>query len=464
VRAHGVPAAVGQIAFDPRDPAHVVVRATWGLLMTRDGGRSWTWQCAAAVPFDGMREEPTIAVVPSGAVLAATFEGLVRTDPSGCRWYAPATAPRDAYVTDLALDPSAEGVVWCIESPGTRPDAIYRSDDEGNSWSRIAAPHERALTDRIRIAPSRPARLYTSGVIPRTDTEPRRGVVLRSDDRGASWTLLPVALLEGERTVFLLGIDPTDADRLLVRAVRGPTDARPERILRSEDGGLTWASVLEIGSVGGFAMSEDGRTVWVGNRLGGLFRSRDGGRTFELLDPALRVRCLAYRPGELWVCADGFAHEFAIAVSRDAGDTLEPLWSFADVENDLGCPAETPVGTICPAYWADLLNDLMLDGGWGPDGGLPSDGGGHSLDAGVGGDADAGPVGGRGNGCACRAGRRRDGGWPGWVSCTVAVVLTRTIRRSGRRPRFAETREGLGSHPSGMDEVRRASHGVTFAV
>jgi photosystem II stability/assembly factor-like uncharacterized protein len=443
-RAHGVPAAVGQIAFDPRDPDHVVVRTTWGFLTTRDRGASWTWQCAAAVPFDGTREEPTIAVVSSGAIVAATFDGLALSDGAGCEWSRPETAPQHTYVTDLTIDPTGERIVWCIESSGVRPDAVYRSDDGGATWALIGTPHERALTDRIRVASSRPSRIYTSGVIPRTATSPREGVLLRSDDRGKTWTPLPVVLEKGERTVFLLGIDPTSPDRLLARTVRGATDPLPERILRSEDGGVTWTTVLEVAHVSGFAASEDGRWVWIGNRDGGLYRSTDGGRTFTTIDASLRVRAIAYRPGELWIGVDGFAHRYAIGISRDGGDTITPVWSFSDIVDALGCSAESTVGRICPAFWPDVAGDLRPDGGLLGDAGIPLDGGSSADGAPEAPDAGAG-FGGSEAGCACRAvgTRARESACApaGLVLALFVVVLGR--QRTRPRGDRAHLRAGI---------------------
>ena len=50
--AHGRQPSLGQIAFDPSDPSHLVIRGTWALLTTRDDGASYTWTCARAVGYD----------------------------------------------------------------------------------------------------------------------------------------------------------------------------------------------------------------------------------------------------------------------------------------------------------------------------------------------------------------------------------------------------------------------------
>ena len=410
--AHGREAARATVTFHPTDPDHGVIGATWGFLTTRDGGATWTWQCADVVFFDRTREDPSLAMFEDGALLAATYDGIRRSDPAQCAWSTPDSAPTGAYTTDVVRDPGDPEVAWTIASPGIRPDTIHRSDDRGLTWTQVAEPHPTALTDRIRIAPSDPSRVYASGVIPRTETEPRRGLLLRSDDRGVTFRSIEVELLEGERTVHVLAVDPTDRDRLFARATRLVTDETPERLLLSEDGGETWRSVLEILEIVGFALSDDGAEAWAGSWDGGLHRSRDRGATWEALDPALRVRCLAQRAGELWVCADDRSAGFALARSSDGGETLEPVWAFADLEEDVGCPASTPVGARCPMFWPDQVFDLGLDGGLPPDAGL---------------DGGTGERG--GGGCGCRAGgSSRASAWALALAASAALALTRRRR------------------------------------
>lgn len=413
--AHGRVPSLAQIAFHPSDPDHVVIAATWGFITTRDGGETWTWQCADAVFFDRSREDPSIAMFESDALLAGTYDGIRRSDEAQCGWATPATAPDQVFTTDVIRDPTDARVAWTIASSGTEPDVVLRSDDEGLTWVAVAEPHESALTDRIRVAPGDPTRIYTSGVIPRTDTEPRRGLVLRSEDRGETFRAIEVPLVDGELTVHVLGVDPTDADRVFARVTRSLADETPERLLLSEDGGETWRAVLEILEIVGLAIAEDGSEVWAGSWDGGLHRSSDGGLTWEALDPLLRVRCLAHRPGELWVCADDLSSSFALARSSDGGETLEPIWSFGELTPDVGCPASTDVGTRCPMFWPDMVFDLQLDAGVPLDGAMPAD-------AGTGGGE------GGGGGCACRAGPGASRA-PAWSLALLALAALFVRRR-----------------------------------
>ncbi len=451
--AHGREPSIGELAFDPVDPDHIVFRATWSFLATHDRGASFTWTCARAIGYDRTIEDPPIVVPASGRVLAGTFDGISISDPSGCD-YQLVTDPAIAnlLIIDLALDPFDPHVVWAATSPGDRANTIARSADEGETWEALGSFETGILLERLVLSPSDPMRMYASGVALRTATTPRQAFVFRSTDGGHTFDRTEVPLIDvdrtdyGERNVHVLGIDPTNPDVLFVRVTRRPTDMMPERLLRSDDGGLSFTEVLQIPDITGLAISEDGANVWVGGWYGGLLRSVDHGLTFDPLDPALRVRCLAYRPGELWVCTDDVAGDYAIGRSTDLGVTVVPLWGFVDATPDVGCGMCTQVGGICPAYWLDVQFDLGLSSGAAmdarppdPDASLaPSciDGGpldassfDGGLDAGV--DADGRPPGPTPSSCACRIGARSGGAYgPRLLSLTLAcAALVRSRRR-----------------------------------
>lgn len=449
-QAHGREPSVGEIAFDPLDPDHLVARATWAFLTTHDRGGSFTWTCARAVGYDRTIEDPPLAITASGRILAGTFDGIAISDPSGCEYgLVTDDTIADLLIIDLSVDPFDPHVVWAATSPGDRENTIARSPDEGTTWEPLASFETGILLERLVLSPSDPMRMYASGVALRTATTPRRAYVFRSIDGGHSFERTEIPLVDvdrtdyGERNVHVLGVDPTNPDVVFARVTRRITDMMPERLLRSDDGGLTFDVVLEIPEITGLAISEDGANVWVGGWYGGLFRSNDRGLTFDPLDPALRVRCLAYRPGELWVCTDDVMGDYALGRSTDLGETIVPIWAFVDATPDVGCGMCTQVGGICPAYWPDVQFDLGLSSGSmmdarpaDPDASVPS-----CIDAGPvdamafdGGAGDAGTsVGAPPTTCGCRVGARSEARAVALFGLAVAAVRLGSNAKRRRR-------------------------------
>lgn len=439
--AHGRQPSLGQIAFDPVDPAHVVIRGTWAFLTTRDTAGSFTWTCARAVDFDRTIEDPRIAVLASGRVLAGTFGGLSRSDPAGCA-YAPSTDPLvdGLLVIDVASDPFDPSAAWVATSPGAVPNTILHTTDEGASFELRGTFPLGVLLERVVPSPSDRMRVYASGVQLATATEPRHAFVWRSSDGGRTFAPTEIALVDvdrtdyGERNVHVDAVDPTDPDVVYAHTVRRTTDVMDERLLRSEDGGATFTQVAALPEITGLTLDETGTHVWTGSWYGGFYRSDDHGRTFTALDPTLRVRCLSYRPRELWICTDDVTGPFALGRSIDMGVTIDPLWAFQDAVNDVGCPACTQVGDVCPAYWPDVQFDLGLTTATDAlppdpdassssciDGALPDAG---TMDAAR---MDAGVAGAPPAGCACHAATGRGPLLP-WL-----VVLAATFVRRRRR-------------------------------
>lgn len=416
------------------DPDHLVVRTTFGLLVTDRGGPPWRWVCNAAFGARDV-EDPPIAIAPDGSLLVATADGLMRAERDGCAWTSPSESLR-RFVIDVVADPADPRVLYALTSDGgDRPNLLFRSDDGGSSWVPTSAPIEPILFETVRIAPSRRERIYLSGAYPSTSTEPRRAFVFRSDDGGASWTRIPFEPLRDGRNVLLLAVDPTNPDRLFAEV---PGD-RDDRLVRSDDAGASWTEVLVMPDVRGLVWSDDGRNVWTGGVAGGgLWRSSDGGVSFEAVDKFLEVGCLARRGTELWVCANNYVDGYAAGRSFDGGRTIVPVLVFDDIEGIVPCDASSGTARECTPRLPDLIFDLGLS----LDAGVPVDaadaGGPPWLDGGRSGRRSGRtavarrPAGGGGLRCAADLGPG-DGAWAFFVVGSVAWL----VRHGGSRGRRA---------------------------
>ncbi|HJL06835.1 MAG TPA: hypothetical protein RMH85_29450 [Polyangiaceae bacterium LLY-WYZ-15_(1-7)] len=427
-RAHGRFPEAHQLVLHPTDDAILGVATTFGLVLTDDGGASWRWVCRPVMGVQ-LTEDPPFRMLADGTILGATFDGLSVGEPGGCAWAFAGEPLEGSVVIDAALAPDDPTVAYALTSDGGAENGVFRSDDGGASWAPTGPPVGAILFERIRVAPSDPERIYLSGVRPATVAEPERaGFVHRSEDGGASWEELPFALGDGERNVLLLGVDPADPDTLYARTVpqRERTDV-PERLIRSQDGGATWETVLEVGEVTGLTFL--GGVLHVGARpspadgRGGLWRAGEAG--LEPIRDDLAIGCLEARGGELWACAQNWADGFALGRSADGGATFEPVLRFDEMIGPVICPAGAEIEAACEVADEDIERDLLFAdcGGYG-DGGVPLDGA-TCEDGGAGADA------GSGGGGGCAAG---GGGGAGGGAGTAALALF-GLATLGRRRR-----------------------------
>ena len=58
--AHGKYPAVTAVVAHPSDAKTMALRSTYGIVVTRDGGKTWRWVCEEAVGAVG-DSEPTLA-------------------------------------------------------------------------------------------------------------------------------------------------------------------------------------------------------------------------------------------------------------------------------------------------------------------------------------------------------------------------------------------------------------------
>ncbi|HJL16115.1 MAG TPA: MYXO-CTERM sorting domain-containing protein [Sandaracinaceae bacterium LLY-WYZ-13_1] len=422
--AHGRPPVLGSLHAAPGDPSRLVARATWGLAISDDGGDGWRWLCSAVMGVDARNEDPALAVMEGGVLLAGTFEGLRRSTDGGCTWTRPSGALADVYVLDLWRVDAR--VALAVAAGPEGEDRLYRTEDAGRSWRPTAGRFGEVLVARVRTAPSDPSRVYASGAVPAVAGGERRAFVLRSDDGGASFEPFELPLRDGERQLQIWAVDPRDPDVLYGQVLHFDGEEAPERVVRSEDGGRGFETVLEIPWVGGLMVEPSG-AVLAGSRRGGLWRAPDG-RAFEPLDPELPVTCLA-RIGETrWACVDEARAGFALARADD-GRRFEPAAGLRAMDTMVRCPRCSPAGIQCPAWAPDIAYDLGLDAslpaGFDPDGGT-----GAPRDAGLPVECGGEPPPEEG----CRAAPGGTDGGLLWAVALALIGVHRVRRRRAREP------------------------------
>jgi len=132
---------------------------------------------------------------------------------------------------------------------------LFKSSDGGNTWKRLSAGLPQSLSQvNIAIAPSTPQRLYLSvGTTEPGGYSSATGLgVFRSDDAGESWTRITTdprpALRIGGGDLAVLRVDPTNPDVVYSASLV---------TMKSTDGGRSWRPLR--GAPGG----DDYQNLWV---------------------------------------------------------------------------------------------------------------------------------------------------------------------------------------------------------
>jgi photosystem II stability/assembly factor-like uncharacterized protein len=241
-------------------------------------------------------------------VFAATPVGVFRSVDAGRTWALPGLRGTVPFAEAVAVSPdfSVDRTVFACGSDG-----LYRSADAGEAWQRL-------------LVGSRILGLATSFgdkgdvcVLAATETDG----VLRSDDRGATWTGANAGLLD--LTAMCLGLSPrfqTDRTGFVGTATglyRTRNGARSWRVVET---GLDEPAVQCLAVSPGFA---DDRLILAGTETQGLLRSQDGGGRWEGVDSMAGqgVTAVAFSPGYPSRPTIAAATDTGIAISRDGGKT-----------------------------------------------------------------------------------------------------------------------------------------------
>ena len=424
--ANGRYPAAGLIALDPSDPQHIVVRATYGLLSTMDGGASWRWTCEQSVGFSD-NEDPMVAITKNGTLLAGVFKGLSVSTDRSCTWTYVGGELTDRYVVDLSTEKNNPEHAVAILSNGIGGGKfntqVYESLDNGQTWTQAGVNlPEDFLGLTIDAAPTDPMRLYATG---RFGAPDYLGVLERSANRGQTWETFPIDGADDKHPPYLAAVDPNDPDILYVRLDGAETD----QLVISKDGGETWSVAFEgTGGLFGFALSPDGSKVAVGGDKDGLWIAPANTLAFTKVS-TLRVKCLLWDKDTLYACADQFKDGFHVGVSKDEGKTFQ---SFEQLHElcPLSCPASSTTDEMCPIRWGAVALTIDAKSCSDPDAGTSGAGAGSSSSgsgaSGGGSSAESGGCGVAGSGVA---------GGALLIGSAAFLTALRRSRRRAARPR-----------------------------
>jgi photosystem II stability/assembly factor-like uncharacterized protein len=264
------------VAGVPADPnVYYVGAASGGMFKTVDNGAHWD------PIFDG---EPvssigSVAVAPSdpNVVWAGTGEAFIRSNISigngiykstdaGKTW-SHAGLDATGRIGRVVIDPRDPDVVFACalgHGYGPQPDrGVYRTADGGKSWQRTLFVDENTGCSDVAIDPRNPRRLFAGmwqieiHTWGRTSGGPGSGL-FRSVDGGATWTRL-----SGH------GLPNAPVGKIAVQIAR----SNPNRVY----------ALIETGD--GLPAPDGGKT-----QSGSLWRSDDGGDTWEMVSADRRLR------------------------------------------------------------------------------------------------------------------------------------------------------------------------------
>lgn len=316
--------------------------------------------------------------------MGATGGGVWKTNNSGYSW----RNVSDGFFTTgsigaIRVAPSNSKVVYVgTGSDGIRSNVItgkgvFKSTDSGNSWKHIGLKKVGQI-GAVEIDPSSPDRVFVAAIGQAFNANPERGV-FRTEDGGATWE----KVYYHSDTVGVVDLEfaPDNSNTIyasLWQVQRTPwtiiSGGSVGGIVKSKDGGKTWKKVGKglptdlIGKIDLAVSPADPEIVWAlveaPQGKGGVFKSKDRGKSFELISTKKELldRPFYYcnidvnpqNPNSLYVNATGYWH------SKDGGKKWRRLRTPHGDNHDLWInPTDTLISIQANDGGANVSRDNM---------------------------------------------------------------------------------------------------------
>ena len=185
------------------------------------------------------------------------------------------TGTSSGRITALAVDPRNAQVAYAGGAEG----GIWKTTDGGMHWLPLTDNQISLSVGSIALDPQNPDTVYVGTGEANFNADSYFGSgILKSLDGGATWVNYPGLFVGG--VMGALAVSPTDSNVVLAGSLGG--------VYRSTDGGASWNSVVEGINASAIAFSPGtSGVVWAGvaipffdDATTGLYRSGDGGQTW----------------------------------------------------------------------------------------------------------------------------------------------------------------------------------------
>ena len=241
------------LAFAPSEPDTVYFGHHNGLMVSRDGGR--TWQPSTLRNADAMALAAPIA--DPSSMYAAGHDVFYKSSDGGTTWQPVTTNLPGTDVHGFTVDPQdADHVFAHVAGFG-----IWASQDGGTTWVLLSSDVP-GSTFNLAIGDSAETLFAAAG----------EAGLWRSDDGGKAWS--PISALPGDGAVAVAY--DAEASRLYATTLGDGAG-----LFASNDGGTTWTATGLKGTLLALAISpHDSERLLVVDDAGRVFASRNAGATW----------------------------------------------------------------------------------------------------------------------------------------------------------------------------------------
>ncbi len=282
---------------------------------------------------------------PNVVYVASASGGLWKTTNGGVTWKPIFERQGTFSIGDIALAPSNPEVIWVgtgesnVRNSVSFGDGVYKSTDGGKTWQHMGLKDTEHIS-AIAINPQNPDIVYIGALGHAFGPNDERGVFMTTDG-GKTWT--KTLFIDNQHGVADLEIDSTNPNILYAGMwsfERKPWTHRSGSekggVYKSIDGGRTWNKLTNglpklMGRIGVRVAPSNPNVVYVivESKDGTLYRSDDRGENFRLVSKNTDIVSRGFYYTRVRVDPTNENHIFAVAstlyTSVDGGKTFRSI-------------------------------------------------------------------------------------------------------------------------------------------
>jgi photosystem II stability/assembly factor-like uncharacterized protein len=284
---------------------------------------------------------------PNTYYFGAVAGGVWKTTDGGVTWDPLFDNQTVSSIGSIAVADSDPNVIYvgtgeaCIRGNISFGDGVYKSMDAGKTWSNIGLKDTRHI-GAVIVHPTNPEVVFVAALGHAYGRNTERGV-FRTRDGGKTWE--KVLYLDDRTGAIDVVFDPNNPHILFAAMWEGyrtpwmlNSGGDKDGLFRSSDDGTTWKRVEghglpdgPLGKIGVAVSGADSNVVYalIEAKNGGLYRSEDGGANWKLVNDDRRFRQRAWYFTHVWADpknpAGVYVANTGLFRSIDGGKTFERL-------------------------------------------------------------------------------------------------------------------------------------------
>jgi hypothetical protein len=325
--AHGAYPDVVDLHLPADQPELFVAPTSFGLLISHDAGATFHWLCKEAIGLGASRWR--FGPAPGHRWFSVAYTGLYYSDDAGCTWVKATGDYDNTTVTSVRPDPVDPSRVALIgytpeDAGGARQLGVFMSADGGATFTRLFYPAPAGATlNGVWLSEAGVA--YVAVAEFDTSYAP---FLARSDDDGESWTRID---LPGNAVPAIAAADASQPESLYVRLI----SASGEMVVRYDDSTGDVTPLIEMpDAVAALLSTSD--ALYLSTTSTNGYVAHGAGFT-PWATAGLHIGALGERGGVLYAGVDTYLDGYAISASSDGGATWERFLGFGDVAGPLAC-------------------------------------------------------------------------------------------------------------------------------